>query len=265
MNRKDVPVFILAGGLGTRLKEYTELRPKPMVEVGSKPILWHIMRWYAHFGFKRFVICTGFKSEVIKEYFVNYHAMNSDFTVNLASQDVSYHGAHHEDDWQVTVAYTGELTMTGARIGRAAKKYLGEAEHFAVTYGDGVTNADLGREFDFHVSHKKIGTVLAVNPVARFGEMKGHDDTVTEFAEKPQQVDSWINGGFFFFRREFEKYLGTDESLILEKEPLDRLSRDGQLKMHRHGGFWHCMDTQRDRDHLEEMWQSGKAPWRVPA
>ena len=187
-------MFVLAGGLGTRFKEQTEFRPKPMIEIGNRPILWHIMRWYGRFGFRRFVICSGFRSEVIKDYFLNYAAMNSDFTVALRGHEVRYHDAHHDDNWEVTVAYTGELTLTGARIARAAAKYLGNAEHFAVTYGDGLCNADLTAEFAFHQAHGGIGTVLATNPPSRFGELRMQADRVVEFAEKPELseiLDQW--------------------------------------------------------------------------
>ena len=257
----DVPVFILAGGLGTRLKEQTEFRPKPMIEIGGRPILWHIMKYYSRFGFRRFVICTGFKSEVVKGYFLDYHSMNSDFTVNLGNQNVTYHGSHHAEDWEVTVAYTGELTMTGGRIGRAVEKYLGNAENFAVTYGDGLTNVDLGKEFEFHRSHGKIGTVLAINPPSRFGEIGVEGDIITNFSEKPELASSWINGGYFFFKRDFAGYLATSADLVLEKEPLTRLVADRELAIHRHSDFWFCMDTQRDHDELQHLWQSGKAPW----
>jgi glucose-1-phosphate cytidylyltransferase len=264
MTPANVPVFILAGGLGTRLKEQTEFRPKPMLEIGHRPILWHIIRWYGHFGFRKFIICAGFRSEVIKDYFLNYSSMNSDFTVDLSTGSVSYHDAHHDENYQVTVAYTGELTMTGGRIGRAASKYIGNAEHFAITYGDGLTDANLREEFDFHVSHGRIGTVLAINPPSRFGEILVEGDTSLNFSEKPNLSHSWINGGYFFFRRDFTKYLSTDENLVLEKQPLMQLSADRELQVFRHDRFWACMDTQRDKEMLEELWNSGKAPWAVP-
>lgn len=261
MNLSTVPVFILAGGLGTRLKEYTEFRPKPMVEIGGRPIIWHIMRWYSHFGFKKFVICTGFKSEIIKTYFLNYYAMNSDLTVKLQNDEITYHGSYHEEDWEVTVAYTGEETMTGGRIGRAAEKYLGDVEHFAVTYGDGLTDANLQQEFQYHLAHGKIGTVLGVNPPSRFGEIITEGDTILNFSEKPEQPNSWSNGGYFFFRRQFTQYLSRETSLILEREPLTRLVADRQLQIYRHSRFWACMDTQRDKEYLDALWSSGKAAW----
>ena len=261
MDLKSVPVFILAGGLGTRLKEQTEFRPKPMIEVGGKPMIWHIMRSYRSYGFRRFVVCAGFKSEVIKSYFLNYHSMNSDFTVNLESRDLTYHDAHHAEDWEVTVAYTGELTMTGGRIGQAVSRHLGDAEYFAVPYGDGLTNANLAEEFAFHRAHGKIGTVLAINPPSRFGELAADGDTITKFAEKPELANSWINGGYFFFRKEFANYVNASPDLVLEKEPLTTLAADGELAIYRHPGFWFCMDTQRDHDELQQLWKNGDAPW----
>jgi glucose-1-phosphate cytidylyltransferase len=261
----NVPVFVLCGGLGTRLREETELRPKPMVPVGAKPILWHVMRTYSKHGFKRFVLCLGYKAEVVKSYFLNYASLNSDFTVNLKSDEVTVHSVDHDQDWEVTLAYTGELTMTGARVARAAAKYLGNSEHFAVTYGDGLTDADLTREWAFHKSENRIGTVLGVNPPSRFGELKVDGGRVQEFAEKPEFTESWINGGYFFFNRKFLPYLSDTESCVLEREPLVRLAADGQLSMFKlpQGGFWGCMDTQRDREHLDKLWASGKAPWAV--
>lgn len=261
----QIPVFILCGGLGTRIKEETDFRPKPMVPIGGKPILWHIMHLYRHYGFRKFILCTGFKSEIIKSYFLNYASMNSDFTVDLKTNQVVVNSIDHEEDWEVTVAYTGELTMTGGRIARAAEKYLGQAEHAAVTYGDGLTNANLKAEFDFHVAHGKLGTVLGVNPPSRFGEICLEGDHVVEFAEKPEFTEKWINGGFFFFRREFfASYLSKDDTCVLEKKPLVKLAEDHQLNLFKHREFWACMDTQRDRDTLNQLWATGKAPWAPP-
>lgn len=263
---EETPVFILCGGLGTRLKEETEFKPKPMVPIGNYPILWHIMHIYRRHGFRKFILCTGFKSEVIKSYFLNYSSMNSDFTVDLKSNRLTVHSIDHGEDWEVTVAYTGEETMTGGRIAMAAEKYLGKAEHAAVTYGDGVTNANLKEEFEFHLSHGKIGTVLGVNPPSRFGEIQLAGDEVVQFAEKPEFKEKWINGGYFFFRKEFFKnYLEAAQSCVLEKKPLVKLAQDKQLNLYKHRGFWACMDTQRDRTELNQLWESGKAPWMAPA
>lgn len=257
----DVPVFVLCGGLGTRLREETELRPKPMVPIGSRPILWHIMRSYARHGFRKFVLCLGYKAEVVKSYFLNYASMNSDFTVELKTNDVKVHSIDHDQDWQVTLADTGELTMTGARVARAAARYLGEAPQLAVTYGDGLTDANLAAEYAFHLAQGRVGTVLGVNPPSRFGELRVEGENVQEFSEKPDFADSWINGGYFFFRREFLPYLQTEEACVLERDPLVRLARDGQLSIFRHRGFWACMDTQRDREQLDKLWAAGDAPW----
>jgi len=231
----DVPVFVLCGGLGTRLKEETEFRPKPMVPIGDEPILEHILRLYRRHGFEQFVLCLGFKAEVIEEHFA--------------------------DDDGITLVRTGEDAMTGARVARAAEQHLGAAEHFAVTYGDGLTDANLADELAFHLEHGGIGTVLGVNPPSRFGELRIDGDRVVEFDEKPQIRDHWVNGGFFFFRREFLRYLDSDDGCVLEREPLVRLARDGGLTVYRHPGFWEAMDTQRDRDQLTAMLASGQAPW----
>jgi glucose-1-phosphate cytidylyltransferase len=258
----NTPVFILCGGLGTRIKEETEFKPKPMVPIGNHPILWHIMHLYHRYGFRKFVLCTGFKSEVIKSYFLNYALMNSDFTIDLKTNDYTVHSIDHDENWEVTVAYTGEQTMTGARIAIAAEKYLGNAEHAAVTYGDGLTNANIRKEFEFHLAHGKIGTLLGVNPPSRFGEIKLSGDEVVEFSEKPEFKENWINGGFFFFKREFfPNYLSKNADCILEKAPLVKLAKDGELNLYKHNSFWACMDTQRDRDYLTQLWTSGQAPW----
>ena len=257
-----IPVFVLCGGLGTRLREETELKPKPMVTVGNYPILWHIMREYSEHGFRRFILCLGYKAEIIKSFFLNYASMNSDFTVQLRSGEVNVHSVDHDQDWQVTLAYTGELTMTGARVARAAR-YLGDAEHFAVTYGDGLTDANLAEEFAFHTKQGRLGTVLGVNPPSRFGELRVEGDRVAAFDEKPEFTDKWINGGYFLFRRGFLKYLDVAEGCVLERDPLVKLARDGELSVLKHRGFWACMDTQRDREHLEKLWSSGAAPWAL--
>jgi glucose-1-phosphate cytidylyltransferase len=232
-----------------------------MVPVGNHPILWHIMRSYSHFGFRRFVLCLGYKAEVIKSYFLNYSSMNSDFTVDLKTNNVTVESVDHDQDWEVTLAFTGDNAMTGSRVARAAAKYLGDAQHFAVSYGDGLTDADLREEFEFHCGHGKLGTVLGVNPPSRFGELKLRGERVIEFDEKPEFGENWINGGYFFFQRGFLSYLSTDEGCVLEREPLVSLARDGEMGVYRHSGFWACMDTQRDRDFLNGLWESGDAPW----
>lgn len=262
----EIPVFILCGGLGTRFKEETEFKPKPMVTVGNAPILWHIMQIYRKFGFRRFILCTGFKSEAIKSYFLNYTSMRSDFTIDLKSNAVTVHSVDHDEDWEVTVAYTGEETMTGARIAIAAEKYLGNAAHAAVTYGDGLTDANLREEFLFHLNHGKLGTVLGIHPPSRFGEIQLEGNEVTHFQEKPLFKEKWINGGFFFFKRAFfSQYLQKEPGCVLEKNPLVALAEDGELNMYKHSGFWACMDTQRDQNALNELWAAGQAPWLRPA
>jgi len=258
---EDVPVFVLCGGLGTRLREETEMRPKPMITIGNRPILWHIMRKYSRHGFKRFILCLGYKSEVIKAYFLHYASMNSDFTVELMKNATLIHSIDHEQDWTVTLAYTGELDMTGSRVAKAAAKYLGDAEHFAVTYGDGLTDADLADELEFHLREGRAGTVLGVNPPSRFGELRLDGTKVAEFSEKPDFRDQWINGGYFFFHRRFLADLDADGNCVLERQPLVRLAQRGELSMYRHRGFWACMDTQRDKELLENIWTSGEIPW----
>lgn len=261
MQPADVPVFVLCGGLGTRLSEETNLIPKPMVPVGHRPILWHIMNSYAHYGFRRFVLCLGYKADVIKSYFLNYASMNSDFSVNLTSNEVTVHSVDHDQDWEVTLAYTGEASMTGSRVAQATSRYLGDSEVFAVTYGDGVTDADLGKELQFHMEHDRIGTVLGANPPSRFGELKLEDNNVIEFDEKPELSDKWINGGYFFFNKEFTPYLSADQDCILERKPLVQLAADKQMNIYKHPGFWACMDTKRDMEYMNDLWESGDAPW----
>lgn len=257
----NVPVFILCGGLGTRIKEETEFRPKPMVPIGEHPILWHLMRSYARHGFRRFILCLGFKADFVKAHFRNFHLQNTDCTIQMRTNEVVVHEQIEDLDWEVTLAYTGLNNMTGSRVAQAARKHLGDATTFAVTYGDGLTDVDLAGELRFHLHHGRTGTVLGVNPPSRFGEMKLDGDVVIEFSEKPEIEDHWINGGFFFFQGDFLSYLSEDEGCVLEREPLVRLARDGGLCIYRHRGFWHCMDTQRDRDHLTAMVNAGDMPW----
>ncbi len=260
---EDIPVFILCGGLGTRLGGAATGLPKPMVEIGGKPILIHIMNWYERFGFRRFVLCAGYRSDVISNYFMSYEALNADFTVDLRSRDVWYHQAERMPDWEVTVARTGTNAMTGARLARAAARYLGETEHFALTYGDGLTDADLGDELRFHLSHGRIGTVLGVNPPSQYGEFVFEGSSLAGFMEKPLLAEHWINGGYFFFRRAFLDYLCDDDDCVLEKEPLGKLAEHAQLELHRYPGYWACMDTIRDRDNIRSLWESGSAPWKA--
>jgi glucose-1-phosphate cytidylyltransferase len=234
-----------------------------MVPIGNRPILWHIMRKYSQHGFNRFVLCLGYKAEVIKAYFLNYASMNSDFTVELKTNQATVHSIDHDENWNVTLADTGELTMTGARVAKAAAKYLGDAVHFAVTYGDGLTDANLADEYDFHLRERRIGTVLGINPPSRFGELKVDGGKVHEFSEKPDFRDQWINGGYFFFHRSFLRFLEGGDDCVLEREPLVELAQRGELSMYRHHGFWACMDTQRDKESLEKLWVSGDRPWAV--
>lgn len=256
--------MILCGGMGTRLREQTETRPKPMVEVGGQPILLHVMRLYAHHGIREFVLCLGYKGHVIKEYFLDFEAMRSDFTVELGRRGgaIEYH--RQEDpalDFRVTLAETGEAAATGARVLRASR-YL-DGDTFAVTYGDGVTDADLGAALRFHRAHGKLATVTGVRPPSRFGEIEHERGRVREFNEKPQAGSGLINGGFFFFEPGFLDYLRDAPEAMLEREPLERCVRDGQLMVFEHDGFWQCMDTYRDWENLEALWRSGRAPWKV--
>jgi glucose-1-phosphate cytidylyltransferase len=252
-------VIILAGGRGTRLAEETAMRPKPMVEIGGKPILWHIMQIYASHGYKDFLVACGYKGEMIKEYFHNYFIHNSDFFLNLSNgawDVVNSNGL----DWRVGVIDTGLDTMTGGRIQRLAR-WIGD-ETFMVTYGDGVGDVDIRALVAFHHRHGRLATVTAVRPPARFGALALDGDLVSDFSEKPQTGEGWINGGFFVFEPGVFGYLQGDQT-ILEHEPLNRLAEDGQLMAFRHSGFWQPMDTLRDRQLLESLWQSNKAPWKV--
>lgn len=252
-------VIILAGGFGTRISEFTGLIPKPMIPIGGKPILWHIMKSYANFGHKDFYIALGYKSEVVKEYFYNYRALNSDFTVDLASGQIKSH-ENDKVDWKVTLVDTGEKTMTGGRVKRL-KDFIGE-DTFLLTYGDGLSNIDIDSLIKFHKSHGKLVTVTAVRPSARFGELDIKDKKVHSFQEKPQLKQGWINGGFFVVEPAFLDFIQNDETL-LEREPLEAIAAIGELMAFSHDGFWHCMDTKRDFDLLETMWIEDKAPWKI--
>ena len=252
-------VVILAGGLGTRLAEETAVQPKPMVEIGGQPILWHIMMHYSHFGFKHFVIALGYRSEVIKKYMVDYCSLHSNLTVNLRTGEVQIHDSV-KPDWTVELVDTGISTLTGGRIKRLAP-YLGN-ETFMLTWGDGVSNVNLHELLAFHRSHGKLATLTAVRPPARFGHLDLVGDHVAEFSEKPQTREGWINGAFFVLEPGVFDYIDGDETQW-EKEPLERLARAGQLMAYRHPSFWQCMDTLRDKRLLEALWEDGKAPWRV--
>lgn len=252
-------VVILAGGFGTRLSEYTETIPKPMVTVGGKPILWHIMSTYANFGHKDFYLALGYKAEVVKEYFLHYRSLNSDFTVDLSTGDTQSHQAD-QIDWQVTLVQTGLNSMTGGRVKRM-RPYIGD-EPFLLTYGDGVADINIQELVEFHKSHGKMVTVSAVHPTARFGELQIDNGLVKSFKEKPQTAQGWINGGYFVIEPSFFDLI-DDGSTILEKDPLEKAAAMGELMAYQHEGYWQCMDTKRDRDHLEELWHSGEAPWQV--
>ena len=251
-------VVLLAGGFGTRISEYNETLPKPMVMIGSKPILWHIMKYYAHYGHNQFYVALGYKAEMIKEFFLHYRTMNADFTVNLKTGDVIPH-QQDEVDWKVTLVDTGLRSMTGGRV-KQMKPYISN-ETCLMTYGDGVLDVDLDQLIAFHQNHGKMVTVTAVHPGARFGELVMKEDQVTFFQEKPQTGQGWINGGYFVLEPEFFDLIEEDQT-ILEREPLERAAQMGELMAFRHNGFWQCMDTKRDHANLEEFWRSGKAPWK---
>jgi glucose-1-phosphate cytidylyltransferase len=259
LEREKMKVVILAGGLGSRLAEETLARPKPMVEIGGYPILWHIMNIYATYGFKDFVVACGYKSECIKDYFCNYRLRQSDVSVDLRSGDVEIRNGRGPD-WRVTLAETGMNTQTGGRIKRC-KPWLDD-ETFMVTYGDGVGNINIGALVEFHRRHGRLATLTAVRPPARFGGLIFDGDRITEFSEKPQVGEGWINGGFMVFEPRVLSYIAGDET-PLEREPIERLAADGQLMAYRHEEFWQPMDTLREKELLESLWRSGKAPWKV--
>ncbi|QPC83981.1 glucose-1-phosphate cytidylyltransferase [Phototrophicus methaneseepsis] len=252
-------VGILAGGKGTRLAEETDVRPKPMVEVGGRPIMWHIMMHYAHYGHNEFAIALGYKGEVIKKYMVDYVSLNSNLTVNLGTGQIDMNGGVRPD-WKVDLIDTGMDTNTGGRIKRL-QPFMGN-ETFMLTWGDGVSNIDLDELLAFHRSHGKLATMSAVRPPARFGHLEFEGDKVMRFTEKPQTSEGWINGAFFVLEPEVFDYIEGDDTQF-EREPLEGLARDGQLMAYRHDGFWQCMDTLRDKLLLNRLWESGNPPWRI--
>lgn len=248
---------LLAGGLGTRLSEKTADCPKPMVEIGGKPLLWHIMQLYSGHGFHEFIVALGYKSELIKQYFFNFYALNNDLSIDLKTGATTIH-ERHSLPWNVHLVETGLNTQTGGRLQRL-KKWIGH-ERFMMTYGDGLSDVDIGALIEFHESHGRLATVMAVRPPARFGELKFDEDVVSRFCEKPQTEEGWINGGFFVLEPEIFDYLGDDQT-SWEKEPLERLARDGELMGYRHPGFWQPMDTLREWRYLQNLWDSKNPPW----
>lgn len=253
-------VVILAGGFGTRLAEHTDVVPKPMVEIGGEPILWHIMKLFAHYGFKDFVIALGYKGEVIKDYFLNYHSLQSDFSVELATGSVEILGRNHDCDWKVTLVDTGQDSMTGGRI-KSLRDVLGE-ETFLLTYGDGVADVDVSRLVSFHRQHGKLLTLTAVHPKAHYGELNIKGQQVVKFLEKPEFKQTWINGGFMVIEPEVLDFIEGDDT-IFEREPLEKIAETDNLMAYHHGGFWQCMDNLRDVRYLNELWSNGNSPWAV--
>lgn len=256
---KDIPVVILCGGKGTRFREQTELRPKPMIEVAGQPILLHLMRFYAGFGHKRFILCLGYKADYIKRYFLDYAALQSNFTVKLNQPGhIEFHGGTLSD-WEVTCVETGIDAMTGARLKRVAPFI--DTDDFLLTYGDGLADVDVSETLAFHRSHGKTATVTGVRPQSRFGELVVDGDRVERFSEKPSVGQGYINGGFFVFKKSILNYVRDDDACVLERDPLESVARDDQLMIFPHHGYWQCMDTLRDLERLEEAWNGGRAPW----
>ena len=252
-------IVILCGGLGTRLSEETQFKPKPMVEIGGRPILWHIMKIYQRHGMNDFILALGYKSEVIKDFFLNYHVRQNDLTVYLKNGQLDYFNPTSED-WKVSLIDTGANTLTGGRLLRL-KPFLKSEGTFMLTYGDGVSDIDITALLSFHRSHGRLATVTAVRPPARFGDLQIKNNNVTKFEEKPQVGEGWINGGFFVFESGIFDFI-DDDTTILERTPLEQLAKQGELMAYKHSNYWQAMDTLRDKQSLEELWVSGKAPWR---
>jgi glucose-1-phosphate cytidylyltransferase len=263
-----IKTVILCGGLGTRIRDVADDIPKPLIRIGERPVLWHIMKTYAYYGLKDFVLCLGYKGWLIKEFFLNYHHFVTDFTLTLDSNTgVEYHSDHTENDWRITMANTGLYTQTGGRIWQV-REYLEDSDIFCVTYGDGVADIDINALLDFHRSHGLIGTVTGVRPPGRFGVMEISDDETApraiSFREKPQGIAGYINGGYFVFDHRLWDFLRDDSDLVFEREPLPRLAEAGQLAVYKHQAFWQPMDTFRDWRQLNAVWDSGEAPWQRP-
>lgn len=253
-------VVILAGGFGTRLSEETDIKPKPMIEIGEKPVLWHIIKIYSYYGFNDFIICLGYKGYIIKEYFSNYFLHQSDVTMDLEKNSMEIHQSKAEP-WKITLVDTGLNTMTGGRIKRV-QKYIND-ETFMLTYGDGVGSINISELFEFHKKHNKFATVTAVQPSGRFGALNlDKQANVLAFQEKPQGDNAWVNGGFFVLEPQIFNYIEGDETLW-ERKPVENLAKDGELIAYKHSGFWHAMDTLRDKNYLEQLWKSGQAPWKI--
>lgn len=257
-------VVILCGGKGTRLREETEFRPKPMVPIGPRPILWHIMKTYAHYGFKEFVLCLGYKGDMIKDYFRNYLWHTCDATLRLGRHpDVQFHNGHGEEDWEVTLADTGEASMTASRVKRI-QRYIPANEPFLLTYGDGLSTIDINASIAAHRAAGKVCTVAAVHPAGRFGTLRVEDDgRIRTFCEKPQYEEAYINGGYMVCDHRMFDYLPDDPQVMLEREPMDSLVRDGQLHAFRHEGFWQPMDTYQENQYLNKLWADNRAPWKI--
>lgn len=261
--KSDIPVVILCGGLGTRLREETEFRPKPMVKIGNNPILWHIMQIYATYGFNQFICCLGYKSEMIKEYFIHYEMLSHDLTIRLGQKSgYEIHKTHDCKEWEITLCNTGDYALKGARLKRI-EKYV-KTDEFMVTYGDGVADIDVRKLLQFHQSHEKIATVTGVRPdYLKFGELNISDDQVCSFMEKPKYNGNYISGGFFVFNRKIFDYLEDDDNCDLESAVLEQLSREGELMVYKHNQFWACMDTIRDTEYLNDLWNRKQAKWKI--
>ena len=260
--RVTMKVLILCGGRGTRFEEETEFKPKPMVAIGNRPILWHIMKIYSHYGYKEFVLCLGYKGEIIKDYIYHYEVMSNDFQLELGKKGrIKIFNNNREQNWKILLSDTGKKSLKGARL-KKVEKYI-DTENFMVTYGDGVSDVDIGALVKFHNSHGKVATLTGIKPSSRFGEIKVEGEQVKEFSEKPQSAEGIINGGFFVFNRKIFDYLNESDECDLEIGALETLAKEGQLMVYRHQGFWACMDTYRDMAYLNQLWEQNKAVWKV--